>query len=410
MSDLQTFTPDSNKYGESLARTNRILSWLLYSWAASPDDRRKVRPQYLESIYFDKLGELTCRILDALQDRGVVRFRSAYRSYRGIHGPGRAIPIDRLQDERESLGKHADDFRRHKFAYTTEVIEKLQPTLGLARKLFSLDGAPPWSYKCRISSQMWPNLWESWLGESGNNGEDTFLTPRELDLVHKLSSIICVLSEEQLRALGTHSNKKQTISAIEFNVDKWEEKINSVISILQIGLAMEKSITPAETALYIAKEIKRKSRTNQYYYKIALKAVNRVLATINDRELWDAVKNTQEQNADAIWDDKVVKVYAAHADKILDLSTYVKSVIHVIVAQEKLTDADRMKAMKAGKMLAGFMPIYGSVFSEFPRDRNSLLVFVDAIRETSEMIKGLLPSRNPRRLGIPPTVSRPALG
>lgn len=136
-SDLETITPDEKLSGQNLARTIRLISKIFLDWTTyNPQGNHKKR-SYLKSIYFDKLAEFFCRIWDELSDQKHVRYPSAFPSYQGFHGPGRAIKINRSFEKKLS---EPDDHRLHELAYFTEVVEKLKPSIfGNTRILFKLD-------------------------------------------------------------------------------------------------------------------------------------------------------------------------------------------------------------------------------------------------------------------------------
>jgi hypothetical protein len=329
MTDLEAFTPDVSGFGINVARTNRILARLLLDWTQHKEPGGKTRHGYLTAIYFDKLAEFFCRIWDQLKEARFVSFRSAYRSFRGIHGPGRAMPINRKKDDEESLGRDPHDYRRHRIAYTTEIVEKLGPPIGGCRSLFELGGAPAWSDGCRISPGLTPNQWQSWLEDEEPEHTPIFLTLRELDLVQKISRVISALPEKELRAIGTHASARQTIKAVEFNRGKWEDFLESAL----IGLDQEDwgSSLPGVCGrcLFAAEEIRRKSVTNRNDYEAALQKVRPALREIADDALLEALKAVQARTTAEIWDDVTVRRYGTHATDIVILSKYVRSYVHL---------------------------------------------------------------------------------
>jgi len=404
LTDLTTFTPDANRYGECVARTNRILAKLLLDWTKAEEAGDKRRPQFLTAIYFDKLAEFFCRIWDQLRKDGKVRFRSAYKSFRGIHGPGRGMAIDRKKDEEESLGKDPHDYRRHKVAYITEIVEKLGPPIGRARNLFELSGAPPWSYLCRVSSQLAQNQWESWLDDPDIEGvEYAFLAPRELDLVFKISEIIGKLTKYELRVLGTHSYASQTIKAIQFNINQWEDRFDTLLDLLQQG-PLNRSITAAgESLLYVAHELGKKSVTNRRYYEKALEKVVKVLATIQDKDLEQAIRKVQVQNAAEIWGDDTVKRYAEHVNDIVALSECLRGYAEIVGFAGIVNDKKRKETAQVVETLIELGSSLGLSLSAPSgvkvEDRKD---FADACESIKEVIwKYLPPVPRPRKTGVP---------
>ena len=68
MYSLDLIVPKDERYGDNVVRTNRIISWILCKWSKAPAIDGETR-EHLKAIYFDKLGELICRILDTLNER-----------------------------------------------------------------------------------------------------------------------------------------------------------------------------------------------------------------------------------------------------------------------------------------------------------------------------------------------------
>jgi len=313
-SDLSRFAPDAARVGENIARTIRVIAKLLFDWSTVERDRVESRRQQerghtlegsrplarelppLTAIYFDELAMSFSRTWDELNKRRKVRYRAAFLTRRGFHGPGRAMNINRSAEEERRMGKRPGDHRRSRFAFTTEVVEKLKPSLGNARVLFRLEGEP-WDSSCEVHPQLDPSLWDSWVSSSdGADPESAFLTTTEARYVEAFSSALAGLSKEELRALGTHSSASATCKDIDFNLGKWKDNFADVVRFLK-GDAIPNS--DADIAAYrlvtTTREVLNKSQENREDYDKARKNVFSSLRTCPD--LRDAFEAVQQETA-----------------------------------------------------------------------------------------------------------------
>jgi hypothetical protein len=162
VSDLKHFTKDAGQAGENIARMLRVIAFVLLNWSHSQSLRNaeKVRSRRKLSksadrlgiersdikeklppipvISFDKLTTFVCRLWDRLHISGKVRYDSAFLPRRGFHGPGRCIRINRTAEEEINLVNDPNDTRRSRWAFITEIVEKLKPALSDTRVLFKL--------------------------------------------------------------------------------------------------------------------------------------------------------------------------------------------------------------------------------------------------------------------------------
>lgn len=324
-SDLKNFTPDEDLVGCNLARTIRLISKLLLDWCshgAGTGQGESARPRpptsYLTAIYFDKLAEFFCRIWDGLSDKRKLRYPSALKSYRGFHGPGRATKINRIEEEERSLGRNPYDYRRHELAYTTEIAEKLKPSLGNARILFRVtEKPPPWDYRCRIYPQLDPSQWESWLADSETEDDETvFLTASEVAYVDEISRLICLLNREELRAIGTHQSAQKTCSDIRFNLRAWVKHFDNILAFIE-GHSSELGRS-GDIIVSTAKEVLRKSNDNKPPYKSAYLKICGGIRSPDIREVFHAV----QMDASDIWANGEISKFRYNAQDIVDLSVY----------------------------------------------------------------------------------------
>jgi len=325
--DLAFFTQDSNQFGETIARTKRVISKLLLDWANGKEEMSQPnhsrRPNYLTAIYFDKLVELYCRIWDELNSQGKVRYPSGFQKQRGFHGPGRAIRISRTEDEKLSLGVDPLDFRRHKWAFATEIVEKLKPSIGNARLLFSLS-KNPWDPRCRISSEIDPAQWEAWLKDSDNlNPQTPFLTSIEEAYIIEISKISSSLTHEELRVLGTHFSPVETYEDIRFNLRNWNDRFQETMDLPYSDRTIKWCTYQLVTT---TREIKRKSIENRRVYEAARK---KALASSSSLDISNVIQVVQK-TPDEIWGDERIVRFARAADALLNLSIYIRCGINQI--------------------------------------------------------------------------------
>lgn len=343
ISDLKLFTQDSERVGENIARTIRIIAKLLMDWSDThggvglektkhtkknlecgkePTQKQlfppRKKPPPLDPITFDKLVVSFCRLWEMFFKQGEVRYKPAFLHRRGFHGPGRAMKINRSEDEELSLGKDPEDLRHGTWAFVTEIVEKLKPALSDTRILFRLEGKA-WDPKCQIYPELDQSVWDSWLFDIDSQDRDSkFLTYRELKYVDSISSVLSKLNKKELRAIGTHCNPSETFKDIEFNLNACKRNFQELIDVLQgdstksdIGRAAYKMVTTS-------REILRKSSDNRKAYESAW---NKSKQFITDTDVLSAFQETQNQ-ANKIWDDNTILQIRENAQHLLDISLY----------------------------------------------------------------------------------------
>lgn len=318
-SDLRIFSRDADQFGQCVARTQRLVARLLQQWVQHHNDKR----QFLPAIEYDKLVELFCRIWDKLCDFGHVRSRSALISRNGFHGPGRTLEINRLADD--LLGKDREDRRIHKWAFATELAEKLIPLPNQAQSLYRLEG-DAWSPKCRIYPNIENSQWTIWLKDG-----DRFITSVEEHLFGEISEMIKPLDPDEIRALGCHSTAEQTIAAIKFNVLKWQIHFQGFLSDLT---TKDHSAARASYELVtLSREIVRKGGSNRAIY---IQALQKIDGHGNTPEISSAVSDVQHTDK-AIWDDPEVERVARISDYLKDFSIYLRRCCHSCNGIDALT-------------------------------------------------------------------------
>ncbi|HST52241.1 MAG TPA: hypothetical protein VLJ61_09560 [Pyrinomonadaceae bacterium] len=400
-SDLAFFTRDESLFGDNIARTKRIISKLLLDWTMAKDAvlkdgqfKEQERPNYLNAIYFDKLAEFFCRIWDELNDQGKVRYPSALKSRRGFHGPGRAIRINRTEDERRSLGVDPSDLRRNDWAFTTEIVEKLKPSLGNARMLFGLNGEP-WSSNCKIFPEIDPSQWEAWLSDQNNGDSSTvFLTPVELEYVDEISRLISSLNSKELRVLGTHYCAEETSEDIKFNLRVWNNRFNDIIKFQSRRMDIERATYQLVTTV---REVKRKAAENRKLYATAL---DKCISGCKSRDVKSAILAKQKES-DEIWDDDLIERFRLVAEAMLSFSIYIRRGFSEIEANFILK----------GKELQESDKIYTSILRPLPNVVLQLREYQRLKPEDAHAwIKELVDAKNTLFRFVPPLTDLSGIG
>lgn len=398
--DLATFTQDEKYFGENVARTKRIIGKLLLDWTTSPevviqDDAvvQRPRPPHLNAIAFDKLSELFCRIWEQLNKQAKTRFPPAFKRRRGFHGPGRAIRINRKEDE--SLGVDPSDHRRNEWAFTTEIIEKLKPALGNARMIFVVKGVT-WQSTCKVSPAIDPTQWESWLNDGSEaEAQGVFLTSIELTYVEEISKVISCLTSKELRILGTHHCPYETVEDLKFNLKAWANQFDKLVN----GSAKNAAVASAYRLVTTMREIKAKSIDNRVIYRNALE---KVLRTCTSTEIRNALHSTQNDDA-TIWEDPIIKRFRLIATALVNFSIYVRRGFSEFGVIPKLNMTEEAEADKIYKTLIKPVPNVTLNLPHYDNLQNiGLREWVKAIRGAKETLCAFLPILDDRdEVGIP---------
>ena len=317
---LDSITEDSYKFGENIARNQRLIAKLLYDWANFKDpldtkeNQSTSKREYMTTIYFDKMAILFCRWWDALHAAQMIRYSSAFLQRSGFHGRGSALKINRENDE--SFGVDFDDHRSHEWAYTTEIIEKLKPSLDDSRALFKIEG-DTWKDKCKIYPGIVLAQWEAWISDQ-SVPDKAFLVTDELDYFYGISNIICALDASQIRALGTHDDLKGLIKDISFNLRHWNNAYANIIKALEgISANYDKESHKLVVTMY---EIIRKCDTNR---KVYIEARKKAIRECNSEVLKGILIKVQK-DASEIWENKIVARMKNASNFLLNFSKYIR--------------------------------------------------------------------------------------
>jgi len=262
------------------------------------------------------------------------------------------------------------------YAFTTEVVDKLKPSLGNARILFRVDGDDPRSSQCKVHPELDGSLWDAWVSEAaGQADESVFLTNSELCYVQAISSALALLDKEELRALGTHCSAQGTCRDIEFNLKAFDKNFAEVR-----GFLRERSGNAAIAGYRMvttSREIVRKSGENRDAYDAATKKVWQAIQAY--RDIQDAVRIAY-QRAGEIWDNERVRAYRDNAHLLLDFSVYCRRGLSELGASEKLSEKelaesnealDRLQAKLSGQV--GSVWTYKEIVAAAPQNWADLL-------------------------------------
>jgi hypothetical protein len=258
------------------------------------------------------------------------------------------------------LGVHPDDHREHKWAFTTEIVEKLKPTLGSSQSLFAVSGET-WESTCRISPGIVATQWETWLADGDKDLDSMFLNSVEVDYVIAISTMISKLTAGQLRALGTHRNPEATLADIQFNARSWLRRFRQVQSTLEQDLAVASDIsTPAYQLVTTSREIYRKAFENKKDYKDG-----RLLAlqSCPSEDIVAVVSNIQKDDA-TIWERGAIPSIVPASLALLNFSIYIRCGLHQLHLVKILNAREIDEATEAYKKLHRPFP---NVFPDLPK-------------------------------------------
>ena len=387
-SDLERFTDGEGHFGENVARTQRILARLLLDWSRAHGGA----VAYLTAIPFDKLAEFFCRVWDDLGARGLVRYASALSSYRGFHGPGRAMSINRLADE--AIGKDPRDHRFHQLAYTTEIIEKLQPAVRNARALFRIEGEP-WEPTCRIYAGMDGIEWDAWISNDITD-EGVFLTAAESQFVEDLGRVVAGLDQQEIRIVGTHHTAMGTVKDLEFNLRHWKKRFDQLVTETE-NLDSHTSDRVTHQLVSLAREIRSKSDRNSRVYG---RARGKLTDLCKSTDLAGTFNRVYDKKED-LWGNAAIIQYKAAAGDLLDLSLYVRRGVSEVKAR-KLSAKESREGRKALDTLLRNSQFYSIGLSDYSALRvDGFQDWLEQLERIWAVLEPRFPPVGVRNLGIP---------
>lgn len=269
------FSPDGG-FGCQLGKTLKLIAWGLHDWSSRNCEAS------MTAIPFDKLVEFTCRTWDSLRSGGETTFITPFKCTFGVHGPGR------------TLKRNNADPEKHPLIYAGEIVQVLNAPLRGGSRLFDIEGEPGHP-DTKFKSGLTPPQVEFW------ETDQHFLTNAERGVFQTIRGLLAVLSEEEIRLLGTHADAACTVTALEKLHVRWTQRIHTALGPGPSGLEDREPLLLK--ALFDAREMVRKSDTNRDMYGHAWK---KALKLVNGTKL-DSPFRSVQKDPDAIWDDGRVK-------------------------------------------------------------------------------------------------------
>ncbi len=241
--------------GRALWGIHSLWAKVLADWQeAKKGDTNAV--SHWDGIEFDKLAHFLHLIWNALKERKEVSFRSVYRSANGVHGPGPAL------ERRDRQGYH----------HAVQALELIQDKLKALGPDCMLFDVYAHNYRGRRTYAVGPGREVTHIPTHLSDTLPPGWQSKDKQHVRALSTLVQRLSQNEIRALGTHQSSDQTLKAIEFNV--FRQLFPSLVSEIQsIKEAFEKPNPAAEVTgsdhpflMSVIEEIDRKSSTNKEAY------------------------------------------------------------------------------------------------------------------------------------------------
>jgi hypothetical protein len=242
---------------------------------------------------FDKLCLLSGLIWNRLAESGLVSFNIPYIDKPGIHGHGAALQTN--------PAFATEDFIQHVLVKFYAVFR------NLTRRLFDFTPMP-------MSAESPVNTVESTLfqGDIDNyvgDDDDSLLTATDKTFVKRLSGIVAKLTEQEIRALGVHSDER-TIEALEYNAVYWLNTYEGAARSIQAGKAV--SSEAFHTLKQLVAELQDKAgatekanRNHHRNYAKGWKKLQRLVG--NDGQVKAAVEAVLPNKAEFIWGQKTVR-------------------------------------------------------------------------------------------------------
>jgi len=186
--------------GRALWGTHAIWATLLEDWerANNPSETSAA----WSGIEFDKLAHLAHLMWNALHAREKTSFASVYDSAHGLHGPGPALP------KRGSARKHIP---------VLDALNHIQNVLSENPDVHLFDIRTR-QYEGKIQYAVRPGRERTYLPIHLSDNLRAGWSDDDKRMVQVLSAFVRRLGRDEIRVLGTHQNKAETIEAIEYNV------------------------------------------------------------------------------------------------------------------------------------------------------------------------------------------------
>lgn len=196
--------PKNLSSGRALWGIHALWAIVLSRWQVKNTPKNK-EPQFWPGVEFDKLVHLIHLLWNSLYEHNpkLVSFPSVYFSENGVHGPGPAL-------REKGVGN------RHIFAlgaidHIQETLKRLNPDIHLFD--FNIK-----KYNNKKYYEVRPGRERTYLQLHLSNSLPNAFRGQDVIYVNSITELVQNLTQEEVRALGTHQNKEGTIEAIEYNV------------------------------------------------------------------------------------------------------------------------------------------------------------------------------------------------
>jgi len=320
--------------GKNYAKAHRMFGVLLYYWCTNTDVRRS-----LGSIPFDKLVTFSSRLWNELESifkrekKISPYFHVPHEEFPGKHGPGYGIiPVNTgkvkyigelLYDQQgsgiqqdivaiphEDIVEHKKNIRHESTMFTTGLIHPIKVNIMEKAEIFN---------------------------------------EVEYQTIEEIGNIIRHLTEEEMRVLGTHENTDQTVHAIIFELEHWEELIKKALNLIEnetvkIDDSGKSAYWYAQEAVEYASEAVKKASLNMLAYKEGWDRFFRHLSM--DSILKEAFIRKQKKAAE-IWNELRIKKLIIDAEKALTLSNVIRAIC--LIRQNGNLRTEKSSQIKTGK-------------------------------------------------------------
>lgn len=323
--------------GRALWGTHALWAYVLNAWMKKNTDPN-TEPAEWGGIEFDKLANLVQLIWnefagrDPQGDSASVSFFSAYQSADGVHGPGPALPAN------GSLTRHIP---------LLDTLSMLQGSLkeitpdALMFRLGTREFAGRKQYKVHLGRE------RTWLPYHLSDTLTPAWEPRDKKHADMLAELISGLTQDEIRALGTHQTKSGTIKALEYNVFIhlfWRyieetEFIEKRGHVVRKGKRRGSSDLPS--LIYVIDEIGRKSRTNQVPYRSGLEKLQK--AAKQRYAMAEIPLQRIYESADSIW-VKQITDWENVGKRLQCLHSYLIALRNIFLPGEPPVDMAEMSA------------------------------------------------------------------
>ena len=311
--------------------------WCVHAmWAMVLDAWGRSHPQDDESwhgVEFDKLAHFTHLVWNALHDSGAVSTRSPYKSADGVHGPGPALP------RRDQPNRHVPALDA---LYHIQTALAVNPDVHMFDlRLRQYHGATIYSIR--------PGRERTYVPTQLGDALPLAWKPGDLALAQQVQSLLQDLTQEEIRAVGTHQREEGTMVAIEYNV--FIHLFRRIIGELEAirhpyatrkrGQRMGQSDLPSLES--VVGEISRKARSNKDAYQTAFKKI-RDAATGGNLAAKTALGKVLDE-PEKIWTSRVTD-WELVGKLMESLHSYLRALRNVCVPQPKPDDKEESQRLE----------------------------------------------------------------